>query len=333
MPNLYKYILRPILFTLQAETAQKLAENTLQVEPLWKSLEPYLKLEDSALSTKWCGFQLKNPIGLAAGFDKECRLLPSLSHWGFGYLVAGTVTAKAKPGNPRPRMFRNPSNKSLVNALGFPGQGLIEARRELEGARKKIMNTPIVVSVSGTDISDVVNCYQAVEPLADAIEVNISSPNTKGLRLFHKSNSLSKLLYEINQVRNKPLIIKLPPYTTENLNESEGILSLIRTCRDNGVDGLTISNTQPVKDDRLSVKEGGLSGRPIYAKMLNLVRDARKEVGPEMAINACGGIFTGYHALQAMEAGATTVQIYTGIVFRGPRIVKHIKEEMLNRNT
>ena len=332
MPNLYKYLLRPVLFTLQAETAQKLAESTLQVEPLWKSLAPYLNLDDPALRTEWCGFQLKNPIGLAAGFDKECRLLPSLSHWGFGYLVAGTVTAEAKPGNPRPRMFRNKSDKSLVNALGFPGRGLIEARRELEGARNKIIDTPIVVSVSGTVISDVVNCYQSVEPLADAIEINISSPNTKGLRIFHKSDSLSKLLYEINQVRNKPLIVKLPPYTSEHLNEPDGILSLVRTCRNSGVDGLTISNTQPVKDDRLSVKEGGLSGRPLYTKMLNLVRDARKEVGPGMAINACGGIFTGYHALQAMEAGATTVQIYTGIVFRGPRIVKHIKEEMLNRD-
>ena len=194
-------------------------------------------------------------------------------------------------------MFRNPGEESLVNALGFPGKGLDAAVRELAAARGKTDGVPVVVSIAGTSADDVLKCHRTLEPLVDAVELNISSPNTAGLRIFHNPAALSDLLEMINEDRSKPLAVKLPPYPEARGGEVvEGVLSLARACRAAGVDALTAANTRPVADSRLAVGHGGLSGRPIYPGMLDLVRDLRRKVGRGMAVNACGGIFTGRHA-------------------------------------
>ena len=328
MPEYYRRIVRPLLFGLPAETAQKLAERALRVTPAWKAGAS--GPDDTRLRSRWCGIKVSNPVGLAAGFDKDCRLLPSLAAWGFGYVVAGTVTLDPRPGNPRPRLFRDVGDESLTNALGFPGRGLAEAARELARARGRTGGVPVAASISGTSVDDVAECRRTLEPLVDAVEVNISSPNTAGLRVFHEAGALADLLGRLNDGRAKPLIVKLPPYPGEDGPETESVLSLARVCRDAGVDGLTAANSRPTEDPRLAVGRGGLSGRPIYERMLDLVRDLRGEVGSGMTINACGGIFTGRHAQEALDAGADTVQVYTGLVYRGPSAVRSIKAEMLD---
>lgn len=329
MPEYYRRMVRPLLFGLPAETAQKVAERALRLTPAWRAAAS--GPDDPRLRSRWCGIEIRNPVGLAAGFDKDCRLLPSLAAWGFGYMVAGTVTLDPRPGNPKPRLFRDPAQESLTNALGFPGRGLAAAARELTRARGRTGGAPVAASISGTSVDDVVECRRVLEQLVDAVEVNISSPNTAGLRVFHEPPALAELLGRLNEGRAKPLMVKLPPYPEEDGPETESVLSLARVCRDAGVDGLTAANSRPTEDDRLAVGRGGLSGRPVYGRMLDLVRDLRGEVGTGTAINACGGIFTGRHAQDALDAGADTVQVYTGLVYRGPSAVRSIKAEMLER--
>ena len=330
MLELYRRIARPLLFRLDAEAAQKAAESVLGVTPAWKALQGGHGSDDPRLQSRWCGVEVANPVGLAAGFDKDCRLLPSLATWGFGYMVAGTVTLDPRPGNARPRLFRDPAQQSLTNALGFPGKGLAAAARELGRARERTGGIPIAASISGTSIHEVAACHRMLEPLVDAVEVNISSPNTAGLRVFHEPEALDELLGRLNDGRAKPLAVKLPPYPAVHGPEAEVVMSLARVCRDAGVDGLTAANSRPTEDPRLAVGRGGLSGRPIYERMLDLVRDLRGELGAGIGISACGGIFTGHHAQEAIDAGADTVQVYTGLVYRGPSAVRRMKEEMLD---
>lgn len=330
MPELYRRIARPLLFRLEAEAAQKVAEGMLSVTPAWKALRGASRPDDPRLSSRWCGMEVSNPVGLAAGFDKDCRVLSSLATWGFGYMVAGTVTLDPRPGNARPRLFRDPDDESLTNALGFPGKGLAAAARALAHARDRTMGVPTAASISGTSIHEVAACHRMLEPLVDAVELNISSPNTAGLRVFHEPAALYELLGRLNDGRGKPVAVKLPPYPEGDGPEAESVLALARVCRDAGVDGLTAANSRPTEDTRLAVGRGGLSGRPIYQRMLDLVRDLRGEVGSGVGINACGGVFTGRDAQEALDAGADTVQVYTSLVYRGPSAVRSIKAEMLD---
>ena len=334
LPDPYRHVLRPALFTLPAETAQRVAEMALRPAPVWRALSPALRMRDPRLEAELFGLKLRNPIGLAAGFDKDCKLLPSLAALGFGYLVAGTVTESPKPGNPRPRMFRYVNDASLINALGFPGSGLEAAARRLERTRARIEGPPVVVSVSGTMAEEIVRCHRRLEPLVDAVEINISSPNTEGLRAFHEPAALKELLAKVADGRAKPLMVKTPPYVLNGQGGDGGpgrekILSLARVCREEGVDALTVANSSPARDPRLATGSGGLSGKPVYEAMLAMVADVRAEVGNELAINACGGVFTGDDAWRALKAGATTVQLYTGLVYRGPAIVRKIGRELL----
>ena len=339
---MYRHLLRPMLFRLPPEAAQKVADVFLRPVAPWRALSPLLRVDDPRLEVDWCGMRLKSPLGLAAGFDKDCRALGSLSKWGLGYLVGGTVTENPRPGNPKPRLLRYPAQESLMNSLGFPGQGLEAAARRLEAGGTTTggtatggtatFNTPIVVSIAGTTVDEVVRCHRRLEPLVDAIEVNISSPNTAGLRVFHEPDALSELVRRVSEGRKKPLMVKLPPYPvpgTGGDQERELALSLARACVVEGVDALTIANSRPTADPALAMGAGGLSGRTIFPEMVRMVGDIRHEIGPDVAINACGGIFSGEDAWEALQAGATTVQIYTALVYRGPTTPRNINRRLL----
>ena len=302
----------------------------LRRQSLWKVISKQLSFTDEKLNLNWCGFSIQNPVGLAAGFDKDCEMLPSLASMGFGYLTGGTVTADEKPGNPQPRILRNKYEQSLTNAMGFPNKGVGAAAISLSKIKGKLSKTPIAVSISGTKIHDILECQKFLEPLADVIEINISSPNTAGLKVFQEPTSLDELIGKINNVRHKPLMIKLPPYSSKDIEKArENILSLARICTSKGVEGLTIANSRPVIDDRLSIGKGGLSGKPIFEDTIQMVADIRSEVGSKIIINACGGIFTGEDAWRALQAGANTVQLYTGLIYNGPGIVREINRGIL----
>ena len=281
------------------------------------------------------GLKLDNPVGLAAGYDKDCEFLPSLASLGFGYVTGGTVTERPRPGNPKPRVLRYVKEQSLINALGFPGMGLEHAVRQLERARESLGPTVAVVSVSGETVDEIVRCHRRLEPLADAIEVNISSPNTAGLRVFHDPGAFADLISRVNDQRTKPLFVKMPPYvapgtqSTPGVDSRDQVLGLVDVCAGQGVEAVTIANSRPAEDSRLAVGRGGVSGRLVFDDMLRMVAEVKAEVGDRVAINACGGIFSGEDAAMALRAGATTVQVLTSLIYRGPGAVRRLNQELL----
>ena len=326
IPSAYESLLRPLLFKLPPERAQRLADQTLKAWPLWRGISAVNLVDAPEVATSAGGLDMVNPVGLAAGYDKVCQLTPGLSSLGFGYVTCGTVTRDARPGNPGVRLLRDPRNLALINSLGFPGDGLEAALENLSKNRHRVRGTPIVVSISGTDIDDIVTCHRSLEPVVDAVEVNISSPNTSGLRVFHVPEVLSELLAAVNERRSRPVFVKMPPFPEREQDPEHHnlILSLAELCVSSGVEALTVANTQPVSDSRLGVGSGGLSGRPIYWDMLRMVAEVRGAIRDSAAINACGGIFTAEDAWRALCAGADTVQLLTGMVYRGPGVARDI---------
>lgn len=299
---------------------------------LWRTVAPLFRVDDLGLRATLAGIPLRNPIGLAAGYDKNAECLPALAALGFGYITCGTITASPRPGNPKPRLLRRRRDRALVNSLGFPNKGLEHAARRIERALPHMGNTPIIASISGDTPDNIALCHTRLEPLVAAVELNISSPNTRGLRAWHKPDALSQLLNRLNHDRGNPLFVKLPRYVDPPSTDGarkEDILALARVCQEYDVDALTLANTLPVLDSRLAVGAGGLSGKPLLSSTLRMIPDIRAEVDDGIAINASGGIFSGEDALAALDAGADIAQIYTALAYRGPTAVRAICNEML----
>jgi dihydroorotate dehydrogenase subfamily 2 len=334
-PDTFKAIIRPLMSGMSPESAHGFAHALFKRTALWKTLSPALRVQNGRLEVNVGGLWLENPVGLAAGYDKDCDSLAALSNLGFGYVTGGTVTESPRPGNPSPRLIRYDQDEALINSMGFPGRGLEHAAARLESLQSEPRSAAYVVSVSGITPGEIINCHHTLEPLVDAVEINISSPNTLGLRVFQEPVALGELLDGVNEGRNKPLFVKLPTYLSPNVAPSSGrdarerVLQLAHVCVQKGVTALTVANTWPARDSRLAVGSGGLSGRVVFPDMINMVRDIRSEVGSGIAINACGGIFSGEDAWEAIEAGANTVQLYTALVYRGPGIVKRINKELV----
>ena len=291
-------------------------------------MSKFFSFEDEILHTELAGLKLKNPIGLAAGFDKNIQFLSSMEQLGFGYVTGGTITKESRPGNPSPRLLRIKEDKTLINSMGFPGEGL-------QVAAKRLQNLPInptairVVSVSGTTIEDIVACQTTIQTLCSAIEVNISSPNTEGLRIFQEKLQLVSLLEALNRNKKVPIFVKLPPF---NASPGKSITvetqDLIEACLKCEVDAITVANTIPVDDTRLAVGRGGLSGSKLFENTLAMINTIKKEYGDEISVNACGGISTGAQAFKLIQAGANSVQLYTSLVYEGPGLVKNIKTDL-----
>ena len=255
-PNAFRALARGLFFRVDAETAHAVSAAALRQHWLWQRLAPLLSVRDPALRTELAGLPLHNPVGVAAGYDKNCEMLPSLAALGFGYVTGGTVTLQPRPGNPSPRVLRYEEDESLINALGFPNWGVDYAVSRLRRDRGRTGDTPVVVSVSGVTPEEVVACHRAVEPHCDAVEVNVSSPNTQGVRVFQQPDALTDLLDRINERRSKPLFVKLPPYAPgrpEDDGARQRVLALAVVCEHLGVDGLTVANTWPARDSRLAV--------------------------------------------------------------------------------
>ncbi len=331
-PDAYRAIVRPLLFRMDPETAHMVVLQALKARHVWQAASRILKVVDPRLEVDLAGMRLSNPIGLAAGCDKDCIALPALSSLGFGYITCGTITEYPRKGNPRPRILRYVDDEALINSYGFPSKGLGHAVQQIEEARDHLEGTPVVASISGTQADEIVRCHRRLEPLVSAIEINISCPNALGFHNFQRPAALMDLLDQVNAERQKPIAIKLPPYRvmpSSGNQQKDMVLSLVDACVSQGVEAITVANTWPASDSHLAVGAGGLSGRPVFADMLQMVADIRAEAGSGLAINASGGIFSGEDALAAIQAGATTVQILTGLVYRGPGIVRRINEQML----
>ena len=319
----YKGVLRRRLFALPPERAHSLGTWALRRKSFWKLLAPHHRTSDSALNTSIASIPIANPLGVAAGCDKDCDYLDSLMSLGFGYVVGGTVTLNPRSGNDHPRLLRQPHLEAVVNSMGFPSRG-IDA---VESNIRKSSANPLILSISGFSVKEFVKCYRRAAPLAQGVELNISCPNANGLQIFLQPGAFRELLVRVNHHRTTPLFIKIPPYNN-NSQQQDNVLNLVRIAKQVGVDGITAANTRPVEEPALKMGRGGLSGKPLLPDTLRIVADVRREVGDTMTVNACGGISSAEDVVQALENGADTVQIYTALVYEGPGLAKKINRDL-----
>ena len=310
----YRSVARPLLFALPPEAAHRVARALLGLPLPWERLGGALR--DPALRVSLPGLDLPNPVALAAGFDKTGRHVDPLGRLGFGYVVCGTFTRSPRAGTPKPRIVRYTGRSSMANAMGLPNPGAEAAAATLARVRR---TGPRVASIADQDPADVIETHALLEPHVDAIELNASCPNVSWGRDRDNEAHLATLLRELGTRRSTPLFVKLPPFRSDV--ERGVVLALAEIAAEGGADALTISNTLPVRDRRLSVGAGGLSGRALLAGTVANLREVRRATGGAMPLNASGGIFTAEDALRCVEAGATTVQVYTGLIFEGPGLV------------
>jgi len=266
------------------------------------------------------------PIGMAAGFDKDCKVLGSVLKLGFGFVTGGTVTLAARPGNPKPRMIRLPDQKAVMNSLGFPGLGLDPALQRLGKSQKH--KSRVMVSIAGTIEDEIFECLRRTQPLAAGLELNISSPNTAGLRIFHEPARLRGLIEGLVAEKQIPLFVKLPPWQRDEESRRE-ILKLAETAVDAGVDGLVIANTHPIDSNRLKVGRGGLSGAPLFEHTELMIADVQAWVQGQAEIIACGGVSTAEHVWQLLATGASAVQLYTSFIYEGPGLPARINKRLV----
>lgn len=316
---------RPILFALDPETAHGLTIKALKLRWL-----PAAPADDPILATNLAGLALPNPIGLAAGFDKNAEVPDAMLRLGFGFVEAGTVTPLAQPGNPRPRMFRLAEDRAVINRLGFNNEGLdaYAARLRARVARPGIVGGNVGANKDATDrIADYVRGIAAVRDLVGYITVNISSPNTPGLRALQSREALAELVGRSIEARGRagvPLFVKVAPDLTP-----EDIVDIGEVCGAGRVDGLIVSNTTIARQglrSRHASETGGLSGRPLLARSTEVLRAFRRATS--MPLVGVGGVASGADAYAKIRAGASAVQLYTGLVYEGPGLVTRIKREL-----
>lgn len=304
----YAALGRRAFFAMDPETAHRLVQRLLDLPLPWSRIGG--AADDATLATSLAGIPLRNPIGLAAGFDKTCAHLDVLGELGFGYVVGGTVTRAPRPGNPRPRIARSPTHHALVNAMGLPNPGAAAAGRHLAHGHR---SCPRLISLADEAVDDVIIALGLVEPHVDGIELNASSPNAGW---EHVGSHVGTLVRAIRAQTVKPLFVKLPAYRAPS--DRASVLEMAAAARDEGASGLTCSNTLAVTDPRMSTGRGGLSGAPLSEGTPRVVAEIAAAVDGRLPINACGGIFTADDVARCLDAGASTVQVYTALIYEGP---------------
>ncbi|MEY2494868.1 MAG: dihydroorotate dehydrogenase [Verrucomicrobiota bacterium] len=328
----YERFVRPILFSLSPETAHNLAIRNLRAaSSLPAVLRGLGRFKPPEKPKRVFGLTFPNPIGLAAGFDKNGVAIPAWAALGFGFVEVGTVTAKAQPGNPKPRIFRYPAQGALINRLGFNNDGAdaVSARlRKLRGSGRWPA-IPVGINIGKSKITpieeatgDYLYSFRLLHSFADYVVLNISSPNTPGLRSLQSHAALEELLRAIrheNETSTKPVLIKIAP----DLSLAE-LEQIIATCEQNGVAGIIATNTTldhsaiPASRDQA----GGLSGRPLREKSTEFVRAITSR--SRLPVIASGGIFDAESAREKLEGGAQLLQVYTGYIYRGPGLLREI---------
>jgi dihydroorotate dehydrogenase len=303
---------RPAFLALPPETAHRVANALLALPLPWGHMGR--APDDASLATTVAGIELRNPVGLAAGFDKTCAHLGALGRLGFGYVVGGTITWAPRRGNPKPRIVRYPERESMVNAMGLPNPGAEAAAASLA---RHPRTAPRFVSVADEPLADAVAAFEVLAPHADAIELNASCPNVSWGRDRDNEAHLAELLDAFAARAPLPVFVNLPPI--EGAVQRDVVLALARIAAAHGAAGITCANTRPHEEPRLAAGRGGLSGKELSHRTPSIVAAVRDATG--LIVNACGGVATADDARACLEAGATTVQIYTALVYEGPGLV------------
>lgn len=342
---MYKLLIRPLLFRFDAERIHHFTFRFIKLAfsvpgHAW-FVRKRCRLDSPYLERELMGIKFPNPVGLAAGFDKNALLLKQWGSFGFGFVEIGTVTPRPQEGNAKPRLFRLPKDKGLINRMGFNNDGLEAIVERLMGPRSKglivggnIGKNKDTPNEAAED--DYRKCYVALQPWVDYFVVNVSSPNTPGLRELQEKEPLAKLLHGLqalnaSQAQPKPILLKIAPDLTDT--QLDDILEIVR---ETGIAGLVATNTTisraGLKTDAEEVKAigaGGLSGAPLKDRALEVLRYLRAKGGKDLPIISVGGIMCAADATARLAAGADLVQVYTGFVYEGPDLAKQICQQVL----
>jgi dihydroorotate dehydrogenase len=334
---------RPFLFGMDAERAH--AFGLASLEAAYRSgMSGLLASRSQPLPTRAMGLLFPNPVGLAAGLDKNGAHVDALLALGFGFIEVGTVTPRPQAGNPKPRMFRLPQYDAIINRLGFNNEGVDALVRNVGRARRRHGLLGINIgrnkdTPNESAASDYLFCMERVYPLADYITVNISSPNTAGLRELQEEQALRRLIGALREAQERlgaqhgkrvPMLVKVAPDLSD-----DDIEAAARVLGDLGVDGVIATNTTvsriAVQQHPLARETGGLSGAPLMDKATAVLRMLRTRLPEQIPLIGVGGILSGADAAKKMAAGASLVQIYTGLVYRGPKLIGECADAMRRR--
>lgn len=324
--NMFRTV-RPLVFALDPETAHGVTLAALRT-----GLMPQAPADDPILATRVAGLELPNPIGLAAGFDKDVMVPDAMLRLGFGLVECGSVTPRPQAGNPRPRLFRLAEDAAVINRLGFNNHGLEHAvvRLKARAGRAGVVGINLGANKDSDDrTGDYVTGIRAAAALASYVTVNISSPNTPGLRALQDGAALADLIARVVEARGSlavPMFVKVAP-DLENVD----FTTISRAAIDGGVDGLIVANTtisRPILSSAHAVETGGLSGAPLAALAMTALRGFAAATGGQLPLIAAGGIASGAEAYARIRAGASAVQLYSALVYDGPGLVRRMKQDL-----
>jgi dihydroorotate dehydrogenase len=338
---MYKKIILPVLFLIDPEKVHNIIFSSIKILfkfPFVKFLvSKFYIIDDSRLEKSLFGIKFKNPVGLAAGFDKNAQLYEELTSFGFGFIEIGTVTPKPQSGNPKKRLFRLVEDSAIINRMGFNNVGVEEVIENLKKNKSTLIGGNIgknKITPNYLAIDDYVTSFNMLFDFVDYFVVNVSSPNTPNLRDLQQKEPLTKLINSLisinrNKTKPKPILLKIAP----DLNNNQ-LLDIISIVKDTGLDGIIATNTTINRDNLKSVNKnelGGLSGKPLTSRSTEVIKFISKNSNKTIPIIGVGGINTVADALEKFDAGADLIQIYTGFIYEGPNLIRSINKALLNR--
>lgn len=338
---MYKLLIRPILFCFDPEKVHYFTFSLIRLVskiPGFPSLFKALyEVNDSRLETEVFGLKFKNPVGLAAGFDKDASLYKELSNFGFGFIEIGTLTPKGQEGNPKKRLFRLKEDQAIINRMGFNNGGVQEAIVRLKKNNGVLIGGNIgknKLTPNEEASSDYEICFDALFDYVDYFVVNVSSPNTPNLRALQDKEPLTQLLQTLEnknlaKPKQKPILLKIAPDLTD-----EQLLDIIDIVKQTKIAGVIATNTTLSREGLQSenkVETGGMSGKPLAHRSTEVIRFLSEKSNKAFPIIGVGGIHSAEDAIEKLEAGASLVQLYTGFIYEGPSLVKAINKKILER--
>lgn len=337
---MYKSIIRKLLFLFDAEKVHHFTFSLLKIGfkiPFISTIvKASYKVEDKRLERNLFGLRFKNPVGLAAGFDKNANMFDELSNFGFGFVEIGTVTPKPQEGNPKKRIFRLIQDKAIINRMGFNNDGVEAVVKRLKNKKTDILIGGNIgknkITPNADAVNDYVICFKALFDVVDYFVVNVSSPNTPNLRDLQEKEPLTNLLNRLQQEnklkeRRKPILLKIAP----DLTQSQ-LLDIIEIVKITKIDGVIATNTTISREGLQSNDKneiGGMSGMPLAKRSTEVIRFLAERSNKAFPIIGVGGIHTSEDALEKIKAGADLIQLYTGFIYEGPGLVKKINKALL----
>jgi dihydroorotate dehydrogenase len=323
--SLYRSVLRPLLFRLSPDQSHSVGHFALRLGLPWRGVAALagLRIDDPRLRTRFAGVDLPSPVGLAAGFDKNCELISALSHLGFGFLTVGSIMPEPRFGNPFPRLVRYPETNSLADAMGVPSRGLAYCVERLRRTGER--RVPVFANVGGFSPEKIAASFFAVEPHVDGIEISLMCPNLlRAGEHFDDIGLLRGILARLG-TRRKPAIVRIPNDTARS---DDRVAEMVECCVGAGVEGLKVAGGQPVPEPRLGVKQGTLHGPTIFQRALENVARAARFARGRIPIKGNGGVGSAADVMAMMRAGATCIDLYSAFIYHGWSIARDINREL-----